>query len=319
MGLKTIPLPLVLSSTTAQIGKADWLSPEPAQGKQMGERHAFLAVELAKRREFTAALIAIIISTVIFLAAVPFAKTQLGQVPAFLPTYVSALIICDLITAVLLFGQFHILRSSALLSLASGYLFTATITTSYALMFPGLYSPTGLLGAGPQSTSAMYMFWHAGFPLCVILYAILKKDYDSTTSNPLSKLSVRTLTFVSIIAVLVIVSGFTLFVTAGHNYLPLFIEVNRTSDLGRAFLIGDWVLSFVALLVLLWRRPYTVIDLWVGVVMCVWLFDIALAAILNSGRYDLGWSVGRIYGLVAPRSSCNRPMTCLSSYPCRMA
>jgi signal transduction histidine kinase/CheY-like chemotaxis protein len=35
------------------------------------------------------------------------------------------------------------------------------------------------------------------------------------------------------------------------------------------------------------------------VVMCAWVFDIALAAVLNAGRFDLGFYAGRIYGLLA--------------------
>src|SRR2546426_8771740 len=35
------------------------------------------------------------------------------------------------------------------------------------------------------------------------------------------------------------------------------------------------------------------------VVMCAWLFDIALAAVFNAGRFDLGFYAGRIYGLLA--------------------
>jgi len=42
-----------------------------------------------------------------------------------------------------------------------------------------------------------------------------------------------------------------------------------------------------------------VLDLWLMVVMCAWLFDIALAAVLNHGRFDLGFYAGRIYGLLA--------------------
>jgi light-regulated signal transduction histidine kinase (bacteriophytochrome) len=34
-------------------------------------------------------------------------------------------------------------------------------------------------------------------------------------------------------------------------------------------------------------------------VMCVWVFDIALASVLNAGRFDVGWYAGRIYGLLA--------------------
>jgi signal transduction histidine kinase len=59
------------------------------------------------------------------------------------------------------------------------------------------------------------------------------------------------------------------------------------------------MLSLVALAVLWRRRPRTVLDLWLMVVMCVWIFDVALASVLNHGRFDLGWYAGRVYGLLA--------------------
>ncbi len=58
-------------------------------------------------------------------------------------------------------------------------------------------------------------------------------------------------------------------------------------------------MSLIALFAL-WRRTRpTVLDVWVMVVMCAWLFDIALSAIISSARYDLGWYAGRSYGLLA--------------------
>src|SRR5258708_9049468 len=96
---------------------------------------------------------AVLASVAVFLAAAPFAKLPLAQIGAFIPIYESALVINDLITAILLFGQFGILRSRALLVLASGYLFTATITVSHALSFPGLFSPTAFLAPVPQSSA----------------------------------------------------------------------------------------------------------------------------------------------------------------------
>jgi PAS domain S-box-containing protein len=42
-----------------------------------------------------------------------------------------------------------------------------------------------------------------------------------------------------------------------------------------------------------------VLDLWLLVVLSSWLFDVALAAVFSAGRFDLGFYVGRIYGLVA--------------------
>ena len=57
--------------------------------------------------------------------------------------------------------------------------------------------------------------------------------------------------------------------------------------------------GLAALLVLWFRRSHSVIDVWLMVVLCAWLFDIALSAIVNVARFDLGFYVGRIYGLCA--------------------
>ena len=72
----------------------------------------------------------------------------------------------------LLFSQFMRLRSRALLLLAAGYLFDALMIVPHALSFPGVFSETGLLHAGPQTTAWLYAFWHAGFPLFVLAYAL---------------------------------------------------------------------------------------------------------------------------------------------------
>jgi signal transduction histidine kinase len=264
------------------------------------ERRVFLSTLPAGPRQRRLALAVVLVSVAIFLAAAPFAKTPLAQVPAFIPTYESALAICDLITAVLLFGQFTFLRSRALFVLASGYLFTACITVAHALTFPGLFSPTGLLGAGPQTTAWMYTFWHGGFPLVVIGYALLKHEGPEATgtSGP-PRGNSRAAILAGIAAVLAIVCGFTLFATAGHEFLPAIMQGSHISALGHNVLSSAWVVSLVSLIVLWWRRPHTVLDLWLMVVMCAWLFDIALSVVLAAGRYDLGFYAGRIYGLMA--------------------
>src|SRR6267154_4351009 len=141
------------------------------------ERNIFLSTLPASRRDHTAALAVVGVSAVLFACAVPFAGAPLAPVPAFVASYQSALALNDLITAILLFSQFAISRSRALLLLASGYLFTAAAATVHALTFPGLFAPTGLLGAGSQTTVWLYMIWHAGFPLLSLGYA-LTKDRD---------------------------------------------------------------------------------------------------------------------------------------------
>src|SRR5262245_24097694 len=91
---------------------------------------------------------------------------------AFVPAYAMAMFVIDAVTAFLLFAQFYILHSRAILVIASGYLYTALILIPWILTFPGIFAQTWQ--GGGQSTLWLYFFWHAGFPALVIMYALLK-------------------------------------------------------------------------------------------------------------------------------------------------
>lgn len=260
------------------------------------ERGVFLSTLPAGSINRRLALAVVLVSTAVFFVAAPFAQAPLPQVWAFIPVYESALVINDLITAVLLFGQFAILRSRALLVLATGYLFTAFVAVSHALTFPGLFSATGLLGAGPQSTAWLYMFWHGGFPLFVIAYALLKKR-DADESGIAGRPGPAILATIG--GALGVVCALTLLATAGQGALPPIMDGNRYTPAMIVVVTSVWLLSFAALAVLWSRRPHSVLEIWLMVVMCVWIFDIALSAVLNAGRFDLGFYAGRIYGLLA--------------------
>src|SRR5258708_14560319 len=138
---------------------------------------ARLSPSKAQRRLAVAVVLALL--GAFFLAAGPLSTIQLWRIDAFVPAYGSAMFVIDSITAVLLFAQFSILRSRALLVISSGYLFTALMLIPWMLTFPGVFAPSGLLGAGLQSTVWLYTLWHAGFPTFVIAYALLK-DADPT-------------------------------------------------------------------------------------------------------------------------------------------
>ena len=184
------------------------------------ERNIFLSTMPATRRDRMAALAVVGVSAVLFACAVPFAGVPLAPVPAFVASYQSALAINDLITAVLLFSQFAISRSRALLLLASGYLFTAMAAIVHALTFPGLFAPGGLLGAGPQTTVWLYMIWHGGFPLLVLGYALLKASDNGSKIRGSTGAAI----VASIVAVSVAMAAFTWLVTAQHDLLPITAE-----------------------------------------------------------------------------------------------
>jgi PAS domain S-box-containing protein len=259
------------------------------------DRSVFLSTLPATSRDRKAAIAVVGVSSVLFTCAVPFAGVPLTPVPAFVASYQSALAVNDLITAILLFSQFAILRSHALLLLASGYLFTTAAAIVHGLTFPGLFAPAGLLNAGPQTTVWLYMIWHGGFPLLVLGYALLK-DSDGGAKI---RGSTGAAILGSVIAVIVTISALTFIVTAAHDILPTLLRNGRYTATLLGVVPALWLLSLAALLVLWFRRPHSVIDVWLMVVLCAWLFDIALSAMLNVARFDLGFYAGRIYGLCA--------------------
>ena len=260
-------------------------------------RRVFVSTLPAGPRDVRLALAVVVVSLAIFVLTVPFAKVALGPVWPFIPIYQSALALNDLITAVLLFGQFGGLRSRSLLVLAGGYLFTAAMAVVHMLTFPGLFAPTGLLGAGPQTTAWLFMFWHGGFPLCVIGYALVSRGHPAASARD----GRRHLAIVVTAAVaLGAAAAMTALATAGQSALPAIMRGNQYTPAMLGVVSSTWVLSIVALGTV-WRRrrPPSVLDVWLMVVMCAWTFDIALAAVFNAGRFDVGFYVGRIYGLLA--------------------
>jgi len=106
----------------------------------------------AQKRLAIAVVIGIL--AVFFMITGPLSGIRPGPIAAFLPAYLTAMFVNDSITAILLFAQFSILRSRAILVIASGYLFTALILIPYILTFPGVFVPGGLMGGRPDRNVA---------------------------------------------------------------------------------------------------------------------------------------------------------------------
>jgi len=257
---------------------------------------ALLATWPAGPGERRLALAIVLVSLAFFAVVAPLAKQPMARVWAFIPAYEAALALNDFITVILLYGQYRSAGSKAMLVLASGYLFTALTTVVHALTFPGLFSDAGLLGAGPQTTAWLYMFWHGGFPLFVMAYALLQREPLAGTAPP------KQLAFPIAVAATIVsaaVLAFTLLATTGHDALPSIMQGNGYTPVMKAVVGSVWLSSLVALALLWRRRPHSVLDLWLMVAMCAWNLDVALSAMLNAGRFDLGFYVGRVYGLLA--------------------
>jgi signal transduction histidine kinase len=229
-----------------------------------------------------------------FCVTVPFTRMHLPPLDAFIPTLLGIFFVNDLITAVLLFSQFSIGRSRALLILASGYLFAALTVIPFSLTFPGAFSPTGLLGAGLQSAAWLYAFWHFGFAAAMLAYAWLK-DADPTTNIPSG--STRSAIRWSLAVTLGLVCGLAWLATAQEGRLGrVFYDTSHMTHFV-FYIAGSCVVVCALALALLWVRRRSLLDQWLMVVALAMISEMVLGAASNA-RFDLGFFAGRIYTLV---------------------
>jgi hypothetical protein len=221
---------------------------------------------------------------------------QARRIDAFLPAYLSAMFVCDSITAILLFAQFSILRSRAILVIASAYLFTALILIPYVLTFPGVFVATPEIG-GLQSAAWVYVVWHCGFPLFVISYAISK---DGSPDKRFSNSSTRAAITRSVALTVGLVSVAAFVCIAGEPLLPhIMLDAARFSS-AWPYLVGAPIaLASVSALIVLWSRRRSMLDLWLMVVMFLYFVEVPLSYYPAPSRFSAGWYAVRIFGFLA--------------------
>jgi PAS domain S-box-containing protein len=251
-----------------------------------------LAPSLAQKRLALGVVLFLLVA--FFLIAGPLSNLRLAQIDAFVPAYASAMFVIDSITAALLFAQFSILRSRALLAISSGYVFTALMLIPWMLTFPGVFASSGLLGAGLQSTAWLYLVWHAGFPAFVMAYTLLKEG-DATRRQWQGSAHVAILWSVAMTAG--IVCAATFLVTAGQELLPrLMLNTVRFSARWPYAAVSLWNILAISVL---WARRRSVLDLWLLVVMCAFVIELCLISFPVPDRYSVGWYGGRICGFLS--------------------
>ena len=226
---------------------------------------------------------------------IPFANTQLVELPAFVPVAATMLVFAHLITATLLYTLFSVLGSRSLLALASGYLLTAILLAVWGLTFPRAFAATGLLGAGLQTTLYVYIFSRLVLPLAAIAYVILK----SVDRHPL-RISSREAVLSSVAIVLLVAAGLVLLVTNGSPALPpLMVDTVHGAAPASAPFFGIVVGTlFLFAMAFIWRRNMSVLDLWLLLTLWIWLVEIILLR-MTSSRFSFNWYAGVILEIVS--------------------
>jgi PAS domain S-box-containing protein len=200
----------------------------------------------------------------------------------------SLAILADLITWFLLISQFRIVRSRALLVLASGYLFISLMNIAQLSTMWGQFSPTGLLNAGRQTGLWLALADYTGFPLAVFFYAVMKKESRAAAAQNSSRSAIAA----SVAIVIAIVFALTWVAIAGESHLPKIVPTDG-QPYTKLQHVGAILIVFAASTVLLlWSRRRSVLDLWLLVAMCAWLAEGISKWLSTSFRTDLSYYVG---------------------------
>ncbi|GAB4395008.1 MAG: hypothetical protein Tsb0032_25410 [Kiloniellaceae bacterium] len=252
----------------------------------------------AGRRHIRLASLVVLCLAAALAVTAPFATQTLEGSAPLLPAYGAAVLINELITAALLFAMFSVQRSRGLFILAVAYLFCGLLVIPWSLTFPGVFSQTGLLDAGLQSTATIAAFRRIGFPLLLLLYAFLR-DPAAEIRAPEASLHWRIA--VTVAAVIATVCALTYYAVEGGGLLPRWMADEREIAAAWQYVPPFAIaLSLAAGAVLMVTRPLSVLNLWLLVVLFTVVIETLLLGYLSGGsRFSLGWWAGRFYGLAA--------------------
>ena len=232
----------------------------------------------------------------LYLVLGPFGGMQLAAVRSFVAIYATAMLMTESITAILLYAQFSILRSRAILVIASGYLFTALLIVPYTLAFPGVLTPEGMVG-DVQTSARLYLLWHCGFPLFVICYALIK---DEDPQNRIPPTQVRRAILRAVLGTAALAAVAAFICIEGVPILPRI-------QLDAARFVPEWLyvvglpisVLCVAALLVLWARRRSILDLFLMVVLCAYLIEILPHYYPAPIRFSTGWYAVRIAGFLS--------------------
>ena len=232
----------------------------------------------------------------LYLVTGVFGGIQLGAIHSFVAVYTTGMFVTDSITAILLYAQFSILRSRAILVIASGYLFTAFLIVPYVLAFPDVLAPNGVVG-GLQTTAYLYLLWHCGFPLFVIGYTLSK---DEEPGRRFAQGEVRSAILRSVAWTAASAAALALLCIRGTAVLPRSMVDRYRFVPEWPYLVAAPILALCSLaLVVLWFRRRSILDLFLMVVLCAYLIEIPPQYYPVMARFSTGWYAVRVTSLLS--------------------
>ncbi|WP_426954478.1 MASE4 domain-containing protein [Muricoccus radiodurans] len=245
-----------------------------------------------QRRAATILLAATGVATLLLL---PFADHVSPVFPGFVLINQTALVIAHALSALVLFAQFRRGGAMPLLLAAGGTLYTAAIVLLQLLSFPGVIAGGRILGAGPETTTWLWTFWHIGPPLCALAYALTLR------AAPVAPDRIGMAAALGALGALALAGGAAAVATLGLPWLPHQVTGDDYAALTTSGVGPAVQLLTVVALVAVWRATRgrrTVLELWIAAGLALLILD-NLLTMAGGARATIGWYAGRVEALVS--------------------
>jgi signal transduction histidine kinase len=169
------------------------------------------------------------------------------------------------------------------MALASGYLFTALMAIPHGLVFPGAFTPNGLLGGDLSSLGWVGVFWRVGLPIAICVYARLKRNDSLRFGKP--AIGITAGVGGAFLAAIVL----STLATRGVSLLPALVTQSHGWSYPNALASTGLVIGscLIAILVLA-RGEKSRLDVWLLLSLVPWLVHLLLIT-TTSGRITLAW------------------------------
>ena len=256
-----------------------------------------LLTQRATYKQTVVAGLAALLILLVFAIAAPRANEPLRAIGPFMPMCALTVFTTSAIAAFLLAAQFAATRQPVLGALGGAYAFSALAVALQLLTFPGIFTPTGLFGAGRYTAVWMWVFWHGGFPVLVIVATFIRATFRQAPVRPAD---VAPWMWLFIGGPLTVCAGLCLFALYG-DLPPAFHPLAPDQAFARGpTALVTWSLNVAALLVVvLSGRLRIVLDQWLLIAMLACLVDTTLN-FMGMARFSVGWYVARVFSMLAP-------------------
>lgn len=240
-----------------------------------------------------------IVATVCVYASVALALLQFADIrgpdlPSLTPFFVAGVLATELSTSFLLFVMTGGTRSWSLLVLGCAYLFGSLMSVFHLLTFPGGVLPDYIIMGSDQSARWIYNFWYAGFGILALIAIVLEIG-----SARIEEKRVGHVIGLSVVSTLIIIAALIAVSIFEVDRLPTLIRGTSWTQFDVSLISVQLGVLLTGIgLILIVLRTRNLIFLLMSLVLTAMAFS-QILSIAGSGRYTIGWTVGRLSWFLA--------------------